>query len=135
MIIITDNLLKKGTRWTKQIKVVIDIVYESDRPLSADEIYRKARRKMPNISLGTVYRNLNKLVDEGLVSETQNNGIATFCRHPFPNATFECEHCHRLISVPVELNILDLSRQSGFKVERWSLHLSGVCKECEQKCT
>ena len=87
MIIITDNLLKKGTRWTKQIKVVIDIVYESDRPLSADEIYRKARRKMPNISLGTVYRNLNKLVDEGLVSETQNNGIATFCRHPFPNAT------------------------------------------------
>ena len=95
MIIITDNLLKKGARWTKQIKVVIDIVYESDRPLSADEVYRMARRKMPNISLGTVYRNLNKLVDEGLVSETQNNGIATFCRHPFPNATFECEKCHQ----------------------------------------
>jgi Fe2+ or Zn2+ uptake regulation protein len=128
-------MLKKGTRWTKQIKVVVDIVYESDRPLSADEVYRKARRKIANISLGTVYRNLNKLVDEGLVAETQNNGISTFCRHPFPNAQFECDQCHKLVSVPVELNILDLSRQSGMRVERWALHLSGTCKECEPRCT
>jgi Fe2+ or Zn2+ uptake regulation protein len=128
-------MLKKGTRWTKQIKVVVDIVYESDRPLSADEVYRKARRRIANISLGTVYRNLNKLVDEGLVAETQNNGISTFCRHPFPNAHFECDQCHKLVSVPVELNILELSRQSGMRVERWSLHLGGSCKECESRCT
>ncbi|MFA5313851.1 MAG: transcriptional repressor, partial [Methanomassiliicoccales archaeon] len=96
----------KATRWTRQLKLVIDIVYESADPMIAEEVYRLARKKMPNISLGTVYRNLNKLVEEGLVSESNSNGISTFSRHPFPNSTFECSECHRLSSVPIDLNVL-----------------------------
>ncbi|HSV42311.1 MAG TPA: transcriptional repressor [Methanomassiliicoccales archaeon] len=120
----------KPTRWTKQLKLIIDIVYESDHPIMADEVYRASRGSMPNISLGTVYRNLNKLVMEGLISETNANGISTFWRHPFPNSTFECNVCRSLTSVPIDLNVLELSRKSGMQVERYSLHLTGVCKEC-----
>lgn len=125
----------KTARWTKQLKLIIDIVYESDHPVMADEVYSLARKKMANISLGTVYRNLNKLVAEGLVSESNNNGIFTFSKHPFPNSTFECSSCHKLISVPVELNVLELGRKAGHKVDRYSLQLIGLCSECERKCT
>jgi Fe2+ or Zn2+ uptake regulation protein len=125
----------KSARWTKQLTLILDIVYENADPITADETYRIARQKMPNISLGTVYRNLNKLNAEGLVSESNNNGISTFCKHPFPNSTFECSICHRLIGVPVDLNLLDLSKRSGLKVERYSLHLTGLCSGCERKCT
>jgi Fe2+ or Zn2+ uptake regulation protein len=125
----------KDSRWTKQFKMILDIIYESDRPVSADEAYKIARKKLPNISLGTVYRNLNKLVSEGLVSEVQSNGITAFSRHPFPSAHFECSACHKLVTVPVELNVLELSHKCGMAIDRWSLHLIGTCAECAKKCT
>lgn len=125
----------RRTRWTKQLKVILDIVYESPSPLTADGVYRKARRKIASISLGTVYRNLNKLVTEGLVAQSTNNGITTFSRHPFPNTDFECRVCYKLVTVPLDLNILELNRRSGFKIERYALHLSGICPECDRKCT
>jgi Fe2+ or Zn2+ uptake regulation protein len=133
LIIITD-MDGKASRWTRQLKVIVNIIYESDRPLNADEIFSKARRDLPRISLGTVYRNLKKLQSEGLISEFMDGGVATFHRHPFPNAHFQCERCNKLVSVPVELSISDLSRMSGMTVNRWSLRLAGVCSECE-RCT
>jgi Fur family transcriptional regulator, peroxide stress response regulator len=132
MIIITDM---PKARWTRQLKVIVDIVYTGEGPLTAEQVYTKARERLPNVSLGTVYRNLNKLVLEGLISEARIGNSATFVRHPFSNSHFECSVCHRLFTVPVDLNVLELSRKSGMKVERWELHLRGVCAECEPKCT
>ncbi|QLH74437.1 MAG: transcriptional repressor [Methanomassiliicoccales archaeon] len=125
----------KATRWTKQLKVIVDTIYESTNPMTADEVYHHAKEKLPNISLGTVYRNLNKLLAEGLISETNNNGVSLFFRHPFPNSTFECSRCHRLTSIPLDLNVLEMSRKIGMKIEKYSLHVVGTCKECESKCT
>jgi Fe2+ or Zn2+ uptake regulation protein len=134
MITITD-MPGNSSRWTRQLKVIIDIVYSSDEPIAADEVYFQARTRLPNISLGTVYRNLNKLVKEGLISETQQGSTQVFIKHPFANATFECEICKRLFCVPYEIRHSELQKQTGLQVKRWSLRLSGVCKECEGKCT
>ena len=132
MIIITDM---PKARWTKQLKVIVDIVYNSDSPITAEHAYWMAKERLPNVSLGTVYRNLNKLVLEGLISESRMGSSTVFVKHPFSNAHFECSVCHKLYSVPFDLNVLDLSRKTGMKVERWELHLRGVCPECEPKCT
>jgi Fur family transcriptional regulator, peroxide stress response regulator len=122
-------------RWTKQLKVIVDIVYGSAGPITAEQVYREAKERLPSVSLGTVYRNLNKLVLEGLISETKMGSSATFVRHPFSNVHFECSVCHKLFAVPFELNVLELSRKTGMNIERWELQLRGVCKECEPKCT
>jgi Fur family peroxide stress response transcriptional regulator len=132
MRIITDM---PKARWTKQLKVIVDIVYGSSGPITAEHVYRIAKERLPNVSLGTVYRNLNKLVLEGLISESRIGSSASFVRHPFSNAQFECTECHKLFTVPVDLNIPELSRKAGMRVERWELHLRGVCPECEPKCT
>jgi len=124
-----------SSRWTRQLKVVIDVVYSSDEPLGADSVYEQARKRLPNISLGTVYRNLNKLVKEGLVSETQAGSMQVFIKHPFSNATFECELCGKLECVPFEIKLSDMEKQAGQQVNRWNLRMTGVCKECASKCT
>jgi Fe2+ or Zn2+ uptake regulation protein len=121
-------------RWTKQLKEIVDIVYGSNGPITAEQVYFNAKQRLPNVSLGTVYRNLNKLVLEGLISETKIGSLATFVRHPFSNAHFECTECHKLFTVPFELNVLELSRRTGMNVERWELHLRGICPECEPRC-
>ena len=132
MRIITDM---PKARWTKQLKVIVDIVYGSAGPITAEKVYWVAKERLPNVSLGTVYRNLNKLVLEGLISESRIGSSATFVRHPFSNAHFECMKCHKLYTVPFELNILELSRRTGMSVERWELYLRGICPGCEPKCT
>lgn len=125
----------KQVRWTKQMQVIIDIVYESADHLTADEVYQAARRKLPNISLGTVYRNLKKLESSGIVNETTSNGVSAFSKHPFNNAHLECEVCHRIVPVPVEIDILAMERKIGMPVKKWNLTLVGTCRECGRKCT
>jgi len=117
------------------LKTIIDIVYASNVHLTADEIYMEARERLHNISLGTVYRNLNKLKSEGIISEVRKGQLSTYSRHPDSNVHFECDQCHRLYCVPFDMNVHELSGKSGFTVHRYSLSLSGICKECEKQCT
>jgi Fe2+ or Zn2+ uptake regulation protein len=125
----------KQVRWTKQLQVIIDIVYESEDPLTADQIYNVARDNLPNISLGTVYRNLKKLEASGIINETIANGVSAFSKHPFNNAHLECEICHRIIPVPIELDVFSMERNIGMPIKKWNLTLIGKCRECERKCT
>jgi Fe2+ or Zn2+ uptake regulation protein len=124
---------KKPRRWTKQKKTIIDVVYESEIHLTADEIYFEARKVLPKISLGTVYRDLMMLKDLGLVSEVPKGSVNTYAKHPDSNAHFECEVCHKLYCVQFDMSIFDLSKKCGFKVSRCSLSMSGICKTCEEK--
>jgi len=50
------------------MKVIVDIVYDGQSPITADQVYERARATLPRISLGTVYRNLNRLVQAGPVT-------------------------------------------------------------------
>ena len=53
---------------SKQRDLIFEIIHESKLHLSAEDIFKEATKKMPNISLGTVYRNLNDLTEEGQIA-------------------------------------------------------------------
>ena len=57
----------KKTRNTRQRGIILEILRRTHEHPTAEMIYRDARRALPNISLGTVYRNLNFLRDHGAV--------------------------------------------------------------------
>lgn len=133
--IIVTIMSSKASRWTKQLKTIMDIIYSSEVNLTADEIYMKARKKILNISLGTVYRNLNKLAADGFVASIPRGHVKTYSKHPFPNVHFECVKCKRVFRVPLDLRTSELSKRIGMEVTRWDLHMTGTCKECESKCT
>ncbi len=112
----------------------MDIVYSNEFNLTADEVYAEARKKIANISLGTVYRNLNKLVQKGYIASVQKGQVQTFSKHPFTNAHFECVRCKRILRVPFDFNTLELSKKVGMNVASWELRMTGLCRECEKNC-
>ena len=66
---VAARLARRGLRLTRQRKVVFDAVSKADGHPAANEIYETARRVLPQISLGTVYRTLGVLRDAGVVQE------------------------------------------------------------------
>jgi len=122
------------TRWTKQMKVVVDIVYDGQTPITADQVYEKARAILPRISLGTVYRNLNRLVQTGLISESKVGSVQCFFPHPYSNTHLECKMCGKLFSVSYELQLAQVAKETGLRLDGYELRLKGLCKECASKC-
>jgi Fe2+ or Zn2+ uptake regulation protein len=89
---------------------------------------------MPRISLGTVYRNLDILVESGeairLVSEDSE---ARYDGNPRPHAHIQCRSCSRIDDLNLMVPALDeLSRGDlhGYEVESYSLLFTGVCPAC-----
>ena len=125
--------MKENRRHTKQLKVVWEAVKDETSHPTADQIYEKVRATMPNISLGTVYRNLQKLVGEKKLKVLTMGRIQHFDPMMGRHDHFICEECNRVydILVPSRGKILSRSLpRKGFKVTSHQLSLYGVCKSC-----
>ena len=125
----------KKTRNTRQRGVILDILRESCDHPTAETIYREARRVLPNISLGTVYRNLNFLRDQGTVREIRPNegGSSRFDGAETPHAHFHCVRCSALLDIPMPPGLGGLLFEEEEKISSVSLvdlHVIGSCSGC-----
>jgi Fe2+ or Zn2+ uptake regulation protein len=126
----------KKTRNTRQRGVILDILQETREHPTAEKIYQNARRIIPNISLGTVYRNLNFLQDQGLVREIRPcNGSSTrFDGDLGSHAHFHCTLCGELFDLPLPQGFdqLQLSKMDGISmISSIDLHIIGECATCQ----
>ena len=122
-------------RWTSQQSSILGILYEAEHFLSAEQVHDALRRKHDDIGIATVYRNLKKMVRQGLISEVSWNDVRYYTRHPFSNAFFVCEKCGRMLRIDIPIADQNyLSGEIGMKVSRWRMHFEGICEEC-RKCT
>ena len=107
-----------------------------DHP-TAETIYQHVKEEFPNISLGTVYRNLTLLTELGeAVRITGTDGPDRFDGHTDPHSHFLCRECHALIDIYVEgENEVDRLAQNGFGgvIEGHSVQYHGLCPECMKK--
>ncbi len=102
---------------------------------TADWIYQKARQEIPNISLGTVYRNLRNLGQTGKIQRLTFNSFAdrydadtSFHYH------FTCQKCEKIYDIKPqgEGNFLkEVKKNTGFKVEGIKIDLFGICSRCK----
>lgn len=121
-------------RNTKQLKVVWDAVKNDKSHPTADQIYEKVRKRLPNISLGTVYRNLQKLVADAKLQIVMLGRSQHFDPLVGPHQHFICEVCERVFDVIVESeNELKPAKlpHEGFKVTSHQLAFYGTCKYCD----
>jgi len=129
----------KKTRNTRQRNVILDILKLSCAHPTAETIYREARQVLPNISLGTVYRNLNFLRDQGTVREIRpsEGGSSRFDAADTPHAHFHCVHCSALLDIPMPpaLESLRLEEERISAVSLIDLHVIGSCSGCEGAAT
>lgn len=127
----------KKSRNTRQRTVILDILRKNPVHPTAEDIYREARRTLPNISLGTVYRNLNFLRDQGLVREVRSHSDASsrFEAELPPHAHFHCTECRSVVDVPLPECLRNLSwdgESNVGTVKFLDLHVIGACTNCAQ---
>ena len=100
----------------------------------ARELYRKVKRRIPNISLATVYRNLSLLRDQGLIQEIVLDKDATrWDGNIAPHGHFYCLRCRSLedLEVPELTDIkTDLETHVRGKVLSQRLEFWGLCFDC-----
>ena len=130
----------KKTRNTRQRGVILEILQETREHPTAEKIYQNARQIIPNISLGTVYRNLNFLQNQGLVREIRSccGSSTRFDGILASHAHFHCTRCGILfdIALPQDFEQLQLSQTDGAStVTSVDLNITGECTKCTSYST
>jgi Fe2+ or Zn2+ uptake regulation protein len=123
-------------RDTRQRRVILELVEHSKAHPTAEEVYRLARKKLPTISLGTVYRNLGLLVEQGSIREVRfDDGVSRFDGHLEQHEHFVCGNCGTVIDLPRALDVKQLTKLASTigSVTDYKLELTGVCKACGRK--
>ena len=117
-------------RSSKQRDLVCEIVNLSCSHPTVEEIYEMSRQQIPNISLGTVYRNLNTLVLEKLIRKIKvDDTHYRYDHNKDKHAHFICTKCSNIIDLPE--NMLKVVEEfDGNKVTDIDLSLTGICKNC-----
>lgn len=127
--------MNKSTRMTKQKKVILEILRGTHCHPSADWVYEQARELVPDISLGTVYRNLSVLRDLGEILEL--NYGSTYSRYDGKcenHYHFFCEKCNNLFDVEIPVyEGLDKMMQdtTDFEVRYHRMEFYGLCNKCK----
>ena len=106
-----------------------------DHP-TADALYTTLREQFPNISLGTVYRNLNLLVDLGEIKKIPSgDGIDHFDYDTSPHYHFVCRQCGCIRDLPMPVSETLEQEAAAFvdgTIEDHSLIFRGVCSNCRE---
>ncbi|NLD10790.1 MAG: transcriptional repressor [Clostridiales bacterium] len=130
----TGGMISLKIRNSQQRKLIAGIMKDNYDHPTADEIYELSRIKEPAISRGTVYRNLNQLVEMGEISKlTMPVGPDHFDCREQNHYHFLCRKCHKVFDTPLEyddsLNVAPGSME-GFRIEGHRLLLVGLCPQC-----
>ncbi|MFC2059691.1 Fur family transcriptional regulator [Chloroflexota bacterium] len=116
---------------------ILNVLRGADSHPSADWVYDEVRKLIPNISKGTVYRNLKILRDIGEISELNLSGALSRYESKQENHYhFRCEKCGQVFDLeePVNKELDDkVARNTGFNVSYHQLEFRGLCKDCQQK--
>ncbi len=124
-------------RMTNQREMILQELKKSKEHLTADELYERVKRKMPRISLATVYRNLEILSEVGLIGKLEVSGRQKrFDYETQDHDHIYCIECHRVDNLELdreELGVISPASIGGYKVTGFRLEFAGLCSECRKK--
>ena len=127
---------RSSLRMTKQRKVVLEELRKTCSHPSADELYEIVRRRMPRISMGTVYRNLEVLSELGEIQKLELSGaLKRYDGHPHRHYHIRCVQCDKVVDAPIApLNQLEdeLYNTTVFEIIGHNLEFTGLCPACSQ---
>lgn len=129
--------MSKITRYSKKREAILDKLASTDIHPSAEWIYRSLKNEYPDLSLGTVYRNLSKFKEDGnIISVGFVDGQERFDGNTAPHSHFICRKCGAVIDMHRLKLDTDLDEKAsklyGFKIEGHDLVFHGLCDKCAE---
>ena len=129
--------MERTRKQFRKRNAILDYVRHSDQHPSAETIFEALKPEIPDLSLGTVYRNLSLFKQEGLIQSLGTvNGVERFDGIVSPHVHFICSHCARIrdlhqVQVPDSLRKL-AADEANATVEQSVLLFFGLCDECRR---
>ena len=118
-------------RNTKQRQLILDFINNSYSHPTAQEVYYEMRCLIPNISLGTVYRLLNKLVlDSEIKRIKMPDNIDRYDRINDFHAHFLCYECNKVYDLK-DFNVLKFDLNNHLVMD-YEINLKGLCQDCRE---
>lgn len=121
-------------RYSKQREEILKVIINSDDHPTAKVIYERVRKTIPNVSLGTVYRNLGYLVDNNEIRKIQiENSNDRFDRKIVNHNHIYCEFCNKVMDFDYDLStgaVQNLEKKTCFKIIDYNFNIKGICNNC-----
>ncbi len=124
-------------RITNQREIILEELKRLNTHPTADELYEVVKKRLPRISIATVYRNLERLSEAGIIHKLEYGGRQKrFDGDVRPHSHVFCVRCGRISDVDTVdgLNAREMVLDSkGFQIMEGSLQFQGICPKCQRK--
>ncbi|MDD6176225.1 MAG: transcriptional repressor [Firmicutes bacterium] len=119
---------------TRQRLAIEHVIRSSREHFTAEQIYFQARRELPSLAIGTVYRNLNQMVEQGQLRRLTMPGAADrFDRFVDPHPHLICPDCGCVFDCKIDGLKDFLQQKTGVPLCSYELTLCGPCPKCAAK--
>ena len=130
--------MESQRRTSRKRQAILGLLCADRGHPTAEDIYARLKPEFPELSLGTVYRNLTVLAEGGeIVSVGKVEGQERYDANLTPHPHFICRRCRRVIDLTLPDRVTELygavETGSGCKVEGYSLSFRGLCADCREK--
>ena len=129
-------MIKTTYKRSRQRERILALLQSTGCHPTADWIYERLKSEFPTLSMGTVYRNLNILMDQGLIKKIDfGSTFDRFEANIGPHYHFICERCGSIIDLelPVEQSLNErVNRTTPYSVHRHRIEFFGVCDRCRE---
>ncbi len=129
------RLKERHIKVTPQRIAIVEIM-EKEGHISVRDIFEKIRKRFPTLSLATVYKNINAMLESEFIKELKIVGQdAKYELTSAPHAHMICKTCGRVEDIMIDTRHLleEVSEASGYKIEDEALQFFGVCPACQSK--
>lgn len=120
--------------YSRQREVILETLKENVVHPTAEYLYAILKEKEPNISLATLYRNLNQLAENDIIKKIDGLESSSHYDHnTHEHYHFICDKCKRVydISADVAPDIVQKAeQQTGFLIKKHDIVFNGLCREC-----
>lgn len=119
--------------YSRQREAILKVLGSTTTHPTAAWIYEKVREEIPNISLGTVYRNLAQLSEEGIIRKIPvGDNHEHFDGDTTQHSHFFCKDCEKItdIFIDTEDSRKQVEAETGSRVDSGTYTFFGVCKAC-----
>ncbi|MEW6160848.1 MAG: Fur family transcriptional regulator [Verrucomicrobiota bacterium] len=130
---LNERLATSGLRFTPQRQHVYGVLLQTRDHPTAEEVFIRSKKIIPDISLATVYNCLDALVKCGLVRQVHHErGATRYCPNMSDHAHFYCDQCGAVFDVdfPAPRDNPRPNLPAGFQVRRLDITFRGVCSKC-----
>ena len=120
--------------YSKQREAILNALHSTDTHPTAAQVYAMVREALPNISLGTVYRNLDALTQSGdILSISVGDGNTHFDGDNSNHLHLHCGKCGKIYDLRIKKDAMEyVVKESGFKPERMVCVVYGSCSDCNE---